>query len=106
MIFIAKSCVKIVIYESNPHKVSDPIAVAAALSVRKQLGESGTTGLTELCNEFYSMINQKGKTIKHELLKLNIKSEELERQFAIIAPLGIDPRIQGRRRLTSLNGDK
>jgi hypothetical protein len=41
MIFIAKSCVKIVIYESNPHKVSDPIAVAAALSVRKQLGESG-----------------------------------------------------------------
>lgn len=61
------------------------MAVAAALSIRKQLGQSGTIGLTELQRQICGVIEQKGKITKGELLKiLDIKSEELERQFAIL----------------------
>jgi hypothetical protein len=72
-------------YETNPPKACDPMAVAAALSMRKQLGQSGTDGLTALQQQIYSLIGQKGKITKDELLKiLNIRPEELERQFAIL----------------------
>jgi predicted transcriptional regulator len=49
------------------------------------LGQSGATGLTELQQRIYNVIDQKGRIAKDELLKLlNIKSEELEQQFAIL----------------------
>ena len=35
-------------YETNPPKACDPLAVASALSVRKQLGQSGASDLTDL----------------------------------------------------------
>jgi hypothetical protein len=72
-------------YETNPPKACDPMAVAAALSIRKHLEQSGTTGLTELQKQIYRIIEQREKITKDELLKiLDIKSEELERQFAIL----------------------
>jgi hypothetical protein len=78
-------CEDCYIYESNPPKACDPMAVVAALSIRKQLGQLGTNGLTELQRKICSVIEQRGKITKEELLKIiNIKPEELERQFAIL----------------------
>ena len=41
-------CEDCYMYETNPPKACDPMAVSSALSVRKQLGQSGSSGLTEL----------------------------------------------------------
>lgn len=35
-------------YETNPPKACDPFAVASATSIRKELGQSGTAGLSDL----------------------------------------------------------
>ena len=72
-------------YETNPPKACDPLAVASALSVRKQLGQSGASGLTDLQEKIYQTIEERGKITKEELLTLvKIKPEELEQQFAIL----------------------
>ncbi|MGD0645249.1 MAG: hypothetical protein ABSA75_10125 [Candidatus Bathyarchaeia archaeon] len=72
-------------YQTNPPKACDPMAVAAATSIRKELGQSGTAGLTELQKQIFSIIEQRGKITKEELLKkISIKPEELESQFAIL----------------------
>jgi hypothetical protein len=72
-------------YQINPPRACDPIAVSAALSIRKQLGQSGTTGLTELQRQIISLVEEKEKITKEEILKtIHIKPEELERQFAIL----------------------
>ena len=78
-------CEDCYMYETNPPKACDPMAVASAISVRKQLEQSGTNGLTELQRQIYTIIEQRGKITKEELLKIvNVKPEELERQFAIL----------------------
>lgn len=78
-------CEDCYMYETNPPKACDPMAVSSALSVRKQLGQAGTAGLTELQKQIYSIIEQRGKITKEELLKMvNVKPEELERQFALL----------------------
>jgi len=56
-------------YETNPHKACDPMAVATALSLRKQLGQSGTDGLTALQQQIYNLIEQKGKSSFTNLLQ-------------------------------------
>ena len=72
-------------YESNPPKACDPLAVASALSVRKQLEQSGTEGLTEQQQKIYRIIAQKGKITKQELIaELNLKPEVLEAEFATL----------------------
>jgi hypothetical protein len=72
-------------YVTNPPKACDPMAISSALSVRKQLGQSGTVGLTELQKRIYGVIEQRGRITKDELLKIvDIKPEELELQFAIL----------------------
>jgi hypothetical protein len=72
-------------YETNPIKACDPLAVASALSVRKQLSQSGASGLTDLQEKIYRTIEEKRKITKEELLTLvKIKPEELEQQFAIL----------------------
>jgi hypothetical protein len=76
-------CEDCYIYETNPPKACDPLAVSSALSVRKQLGQSGASGLSELQQKIYNTIKEHGKLTKEELLeKVNIKPEELEQQFA------------------------
>ena len=76
-------CEDCYMYETNPPKACDPMAVASALSVRKQLGQSGNSGLTELQQKIYNTIEKYGKITKEDLIKtLNIKPEQLEQEFA------------------------
>jgi hypothetical protein len=72
--------------ETNPApKICDPLAVSAALSTRKQLGQIGTDGLTELQKKIYRAIEEKGKITKQDLaVAVGIKPEELEAQFAVL----------------------
>jgi hypothetical protein len=78
-------CEDCYIYLTNPPKACDPLAVATALSVRKQLGQTGAEGLTELQRQIYRVIEEKGKITPEELLAaVKIKPEELEQQFAIL----------------------
>jgi hypothetical protein len=72
-------------YETNPPKACDPLAVSVALSVRKQLGQAGASGLTNIQTRIYRSIEERGKITKEELATLvKIKPEELEQQFAIL----------------------
>ncbi len=72
-------------YVTNPPKACDPLAVASATSIRKELGQSGTAGLTELQKQICDIIEQRGQITRQELLAmLNIKPEELESQLAIL----------------------
>jgi hypothetical protein len=76
-------CEDCYMYETNPPKACDPMAVASALSVREHLGQTGSSGLTELQQEIYNTIEKYGKITKEELIKtLNIKPEQLEQEFA------------------------
>ena len=55
------------------------------MSVRKQLGQSGTAGLTEMQQRIYGVIEEREKISKEELLNIvNLKPEELEQQFAVL----------------------
>jgi hypothetical protein len=76
-------CEDCYIFETNPPKGCDPLAVSSALSIRKQLGQSGISGLTELQQKIYKTIEENGKITKEELAKtLNIKPDQLEQEFA------------------------
>jgi hypothetical protein len=76
-------CEDCYMYETNPPKACDPTAVASALSTRKQLGQSDDSDLSELQKTIYCVIEERGKITKEELLRIvNIKPEELEREFA------------------------
>jgi hypothetical protein len=78
-------CEDCYMYETNPPKACDPMAVSSALSMRKQLGQSGTSGLTELQKQIYRVIEEKGKITKEEVAAtVGVKPEELEQQFAIL----------------------
>jgi hypothetical protein len=78
-------CEDCYIYVTNPPKACDPTAVASALSVRKQLGQSGTAGLTAMQQRIYGVIEERGKITKEDLLTIvSLKPEELEQQFAVL----------------------
>ncbi len=69
----------------NPPKVCDPLAVSSTLSVRKQLGQTGTEGLTELQKKIYENVVKRGKISREELINsLNLTPEKMEREFAIL----------------------
>ena len=69
----------------NPPKVCDPLAVSSTLSIRKQLGQIGAEGLTELQKKIYDKVAKSGKISREELIKsLNLTPEEMEREFAIL----------------------
>jgi hypothetical protein len=76
-------CEDCYMYETNPPKACDPMAVSSALSVRKQLGQSGSSGLTELQQKIYNTVEKYGRITKENLIKtLNIKPEQVEQEFA------------------------
>jgi hypothetical protein len=76
-------CEDCYMYETNPPKACDPMAVSSALSVRRQLGQTGSEGLTERQQRIYSLIEEREKITKEELAKtLDIKPEVLEQEFA------------------------
>ncbi len=69
----------------NPPKVCDPLAVSSTLSVRKQLGQTGTEGLTELQKKIYNIVAERGQISKEELTsRLNMTPAEIEREFAVL----------------------
>jgi hypothetical protein len=69
----------------NPPKVCDPLAVSSTLSVRKQLGQTGTEGLSVLQKQFYEIVAERGKISKEELMAhLKLSPEAMEREFAIL----------------------
>jgi hypothetical protein len=76
-------CEDCYMYETNPPKACDPMAVASALSVRKQLGQTGNLGLTELQQKIYNTIEKYSKITKEDLVKiLDVKTEQSEQEFA------------------------
>ena len=76
-------CEDCYMYITNPPKACDPTAVASALSVRKRLGQTGCSDLSEIQKKIYQLIETKGKITKEELItQTNLKSEELEQQLA------------------------
>ena len=76
-------CEDCYMYETNPPKACDPMAVASALSVRKQMGQTGSSGLNELQQRIYNTVEKYGKITKEDLAKvINIKPEQLEQEFA------------------------
>ncbi|MCW4028025.1 MAG: hypothetical protein NWE92_00045 [Candidatus Bathyarchaeota archaeon] len=76
-------CEDCYMYETNPPKGCDPMAVSSALSIRKQLGQTGSAGLTEQQQIIYNTIIEHGKITREELLKITcLKLEELEQQMA------------------------
>ena len=78
-------CEECYMYETNPPKACDPLAVASATSIRKEMGQSGIAGLSDLQKQIYRIIEQRRQITKEELLKIiNVKPEELESQFAIL----------------------
>ncbi|RKO67298.1 hypothetical protein [Desulfofundulus salinus] len=69
----------------QPPKPCDPAAVASAKATRKQLGQTGTDGLTPLQKRIYEYIKAKGKATKEELAStFDLPQWELEKQFAVL----------------------
>ena len=69
----------------NPPKVCDPLAVSSTLSVRRQLGQTGTEGLTDLQKQIYNIVVERGTISREELTSLlKMTPQEMERQFATL----------------------
>lgn len=69
----------------EPPKPCDPTAVSSALSTRRQLGQKGTEGLTDLQKNIYNFIKEKGKATREEIIEsINIPQWELEKQIAVL----------------------
>ncbi len=69
----------------DSRRVCDPMAVSSTLSVRKQLGQSGTDGLTELQKQIYSIVAEKGKIGREEIeTLLKISPEQLDQEYLIL----------------------
>ena len=78
-------CEDCYMYETNPPKACDPLAVASATSIRKEMGQAGTAGLTALQKQIYDLIAEKQQITKEDLQKIvGVKPEELESEFAIL----------------------
>jgi hypothetical protein len=61
-------CENCYMYETNPPKACDRMAVSTALSIRERLGQSGVDGLAEFQRRICRVIEQEGKVTKNELL--------------------------------------
>jgi len=69
----------------NPPKTCDPTAVHSTLTVRKQLGQTGTDGLSELQKKIYNLVAEKGPIRREDLLgHLHMTPQEFEREFAVL----------------------
>ncbi|MGD6932858.1 MAG: hypothetical protein ACQCN5_01475 [Candidatus Bathyarchaeia archaeon] len=69
----------------NPPRVCDPTAVSQTLMIRKNLGHSGTEGLSDLQKKIFDTVVAAG-TIPHgELLaKLGLNENEFQKEFAVL----------------------
>jgi len=69
----------------NPPKTCDPTAVSSTLNVRKELGQSGTEGLSELQRKIYTLVVERGRISKEDLIStLALTPAVFEREFAVL----------------------
>lgn len=69
----------------NPPKTCDPTAVSSTLNVRKELGQKGTEGLSELQKRIYNLVVERGTISREELLAtMGITAEVFEREFSVL----------------------
>ncbi len=69
----------------NPPKTCDPTAVSSTQTLRKQLGQTGTQGITELQKKIYDLVVNRGKISREEVMQtLQLSPAELEREFAVL----------------------
>ena len=69
----------------SPPKTCDPIAVSSTLNVRKELGQNGTEGLSELQRKIHNLVVEKGKISREDLMAtLGLTPESFEREFAVL----------------------
>jgi len=69
----------------NPPKACDALAIVSNLSIRKQLGQTGTDGLTDLQKQLYELVIERSKVSQEEAISLfKLTPQELERQFVIL----------------------
>jgi len=69
----------------SPPKTCDPTAVSSTLNVRRELGQSGTEGLSELQRKIYNLVVGKGKISREDLMAtLGLTPAVFEREFAVL----------------------
>ena len=69
----------------NPPKTCDPTVVSSTLMVRKQLGQTGTEGLSDLQKRIYNLVVERGRISREGLMQeLNLAPEVFEREFAVL----------------------
>jgi hypothetical protein len=69
----------------NPPKTCDPTAVSSTLNVRKELGQKGTEGLSELQKKIYNLVVERGTIGREDLIKtLQLSPEAFEREFSVL----------------------
>ncbi len=66
-------------------KICDPTAVSSTLNVRKELGQTGTEGLSELQKKIYNTVVARGKVNRAEyIVELGLSEEEFTKNFAVL----------------------
>jgi len=69
----------------NPPRVCDPTAVSQTLMIRKNLGQSGTEGLSDLQKKIFDTVVAAGKIPHAELMaKLGLNENEFQKEFAVL----------------------
>ncbi|HSV50188.1 MAG TPA: hypothetical protein VLH35_07710 [Candidatus Acidoferrales bacterium] len=69
----------------NPPKTCDPTAVSSTLNVRKELGQKGTEGLSELQKKIYNLVVERGTFSREDLMAtLQLSAADFEREFAVL----------------------
>jgi len=69
----------------NPPKTCDPTAVSSTLNVRKELGQTGTDGLSELQKKIYTIVVERGPISREDLLaELQLPPAVFEREFSVL----------------------
>jgi late competence protein required for DNA uptake (superfamily II DNA/RNA helicase) len=69
----------------NPPKTCDPTAVSSTLMVRKQLGQTGTEGLSELQKKIYNLVIERGSISREDLMAtLQLSPSVFEREFSVL----------------------
>lgn len=80
-----KVCENCYMYLLNPPKSCDPTAVTAAVTSRKQAGQTGTEGLTALQQKICEIVSEKGKITRRDLCQqLDLPDTEIEAQLAVL----------------------
>jgi hypothetical protein len=66
-------------------KICDPTAVSSTLNIRKELGQSGTDGLSDLQKQIYDTVVGRGKVNRAEYIaELKMSEDEFNKNFLVL----------------------